>query len=48
MAYKKDREAYINLLQLIVKLILFKCLTDLPNSGQLLLSPTTKITVLSL
>ena len=45
---KKDSKAYINLLQLIVKLILFKYLTDPLNSSQLLLSPITKMTVLSL
>ena len=45
---RKDSKAYINLLQLIVKLIPFKCLTDLLNSVQLLLSPTIKIIVLSL
>jgi hypothetical protein len=45
---RKDGKAYTNLLQLIVKLVLFRCLIDPVNSSQLLLSPTTKIIVLSL
>ena len=45
---RKDGKAYTNLLQLIVKLALFRYLMDLVNSNQLLLSPITKITVLSL
>ena len=45
---RKDGEAYTNLLQLMVKFILFRCLIDLANFSQLLSSPITKITVLSL
>ena len=45
---KKNNKAHINLLQLIVKLILFKCLIDPANFNQLLSSPIIKIIVLSL
>ena len=45
---KKDNKTHINLLQLIVKFVLFRYLIDLANFSQLLLSPTIKITVLSL
>jgi hypothetical protein len=45
---RKDGEAYTNLLQLIIKFVLFKYLINPPNSSQLLLSPTIKIIVLSL
>jgi len=42
---REDGQVYINSLQLMVKLVLSRCLTDLPDSVQLLLSPTTEMIV---